>query len=163
MKCGDHLQQKLDAAYNTIVAFIEGFQPARDFFMAGRCYWFAHILDTFVKDLSLSDPQFKEPFSRTDQYDDEYALYGEIVYEPVEGHFLFRVFFTDPLRRDADYFSLFDPSGDVTLEYSTRDLYPMNYLELHDPVWQKRLIADCRDFGLLPMRVPDAEEDSDEQ
>lgn len=91
-------------ANNEILSFINRRFPENNGnWTNGNCYWFAHILNG----------RFPE---------------GEIWYEPVVGHFIFKY---------GDHF--YDWTGEY-LEDTSRAV-PFN--EEYDSSWYKRLIRDC--------------------
>ena len=96
-----------------IEAFIKRFDGAQDVFLHGCCYWFAWIL--------------------AERFKKEYG--GTIVYEPVEGHFLYIV--NEP-------FAVYDIRGNVTGLYAGKEVY--NMLEVRQDSYYNGLMRDCRDF-----------------
>lgn len=105
-----------------ITRFIRNFAGSEKTFTSGCCYWFAYILNQ------------------------EFGL--EIVYEPIEGHFLARD------SSNKKYVSLYDVRGDVTQLYKDCDLYGLSWLMENERGWYDHLMMDCRHF--LP-RVDDTE------
>ena len=96
-----------------ILKFIAHFHGSEDTFLHGCCYWFAHILEM------------------------EY-LYTEavtIMYEPVEGHFIARI-----------YNRYYDIRGDVTELYRGKPMYDMDELAYENTSLYQHLMRDCRDF-----------------
>lgn len=103
---------------NEILDFISRFSGAENTFMNGCCYWFARTLE--------------ERFSAT------YST--EILYEPVEGHFVTSIFKRgEPVR-------YYDVRGDVTNYYFGTDLYSIEWLSVNEPNWYRHIMRDCRDF-----------------
>lgn len=98
---------------NNILDFISRFQGSENTFLHGCCYWFAYILR------------------------EEYG--AEILYEPVEGHFL------SSLTIDEEP-HLFDIRGDVTELYLSKPLYTIFWLRQNEPGWYHRILRDCRHF-----------------
>lgn len=99
--------------------FIKHFKGSKQTFLFGCCYWFAYIL---------------------------HQRFGlEIVYEPVEGHFMAgELLNTDSARM------LFDIRGDVTDKYISNRLYRIDWLMANEPKWYAHLMRDCRDFISIP-------------
>jgi len=111
---------------NDIEQFISHFAGSEDTFLHGCCYWFAHILET--------------------EFGDGYEC--SIVYEPVDGHFLFQIWLpitTDPTFQLLDM-HLFDVRGDVTHLYDDVMLYDVEQLVANEPRWFSHLMRDCKDF-----------------
>ena len=93
-----------------IVKFISRFRGSEDTFLHGCCYWFAHILMV------------------------RFGL--EVVYEPVEGHFLAR----------GCNGKFYDIRGDVTSNYAGLEVYTLTWLKSNEPTWYKHIMRDCRDL-----------------
>lgn len=96
-----------------ILAFIARFHGSEDTFLHGCCYWFAHILD--------------KRFWRTDAVD--------ILYEPVEGHFITKI-----------NNRLYDVRGEVTELYRGKPMYSLDALRHDSGAMYRHLMRDCRDF-----------------
>lgn len=94
-----------------ILEFIDHFNPDSEdvtkVFTEGMCYWFSYIL--------------KGRFPS-----------GKIVYDGVQGHFLFK-----------HGFRLYDITGDVTKKYTSSSLYDIEWLSKHEPSWYMRIYKDC--------------------
>ncbi len=91
-----------------VLRFISMFAGCEKTFMEGMCYWFAFIL--------------------TSRFD------GEILYDPIMGHFLARI--------DG---ALYDVRGDVTSEYQnwTHTLSRWDEYAKNDPKHRERIVQDC--------------------
>lgn len=98
-----------------ILDFINHFKGSEDVFLHGCCYWFARILH--------------ERFELVDNYD------VDIMYEPVEGHFLSKI-------RNRFY----DVRGDVTELYRGKPMYDLWEMHKNDIKMYRHLMRDCRDF-----------------
>ena len=108
--------------HNEILSFISHFAGSEDTFLYGCCYWFAFILRS------------------------RFGL--DIVYEPVEGHFLARAFLPSEIRDGVVSYSecFFDIRGDVTAMYSGKETYKESWLKKNEPNWYARIMNDCRYF-----------------
>lgn len=99
--------------HEKILNFISRFHGSEYVFLHGCCYWFASILD--------------------------YRFYQEantqIMYEPVEGHFITKI---------NNHF--YDVRGDVTELYRGKPMYEMNDMIRSNPKMYHHLMRDCRDF-----------------
>ena len=95
-----------------IIDFISRFKGSEHVFLYGCCYWFAFILSNRF-----------------------YAEYPEIMYEPVEGHFVTKI--------NGRYY---DVRGDVTDEYCIKSMYRLEDMAQGDSSWYRHLMRDCRDF-----------------
>lgn len=105
-----------------IVQFIKNFSAAKDTFLNGCCYWFAFILSARFH-------------------------CGIIMYEPVEGHFVYAVSDNGNIGGiHGQGFHFYDVRGDVTELYADKPLYSLDYLDKHDPPYYARLMRDCRDI-----------------
>lgn len=91
---------------NEVLQFISQFDGAQDVFLYGCCYWFAHILHN--------------------------RFNGEILYEPVEGHFVTRI---------AN--GLYDIRGEVTEQYKECGLIDWDTYAEVDPLHYKHIVRDC--------------------
>lgn len=119
-------------AFSRVTDFIQNFKDSEDTFLHGCCYWFAFILHK------------------------RFAL--DIVYEPVEGHFLaISPGMGIPCKPNRVH-HIFDIRGDVTDLYNTCTLYPVRWLSINEPNWYTHLMRDCRDF--LPAIDEPTEEES---
>ena len=119
-----------------IRGFIERFNGAKDTFLHGCCYWFARILYERFKDRGIQE-----------------RCCSFILYEPVEGHFLFGVCRWDVwmsrVRHDVkagEELKVYDVRGDVTELYKGKELYTMRYLRDEMEEYYDNLMRDCRDF-----------------
>lgn len=99
----------------TVLDFIAHFKGSEEVFLHGCCYWFAKILyERF---------ELEEDFS------------VDIMYEPVEGHFLAKI-------RHRFY----DVRGDVTEQYRGKPMYDLYTMMREDIKMYRHLMRDCRDF-----------------
>jgi hypothetical protein len=96
-----------------ITRFIDRFRGCEDVFLKGCCYWFAHILNY-----------------RFDRECD-----ADIMYEPVEGHFITRI--------DNHFY---DARGDVTELYRGKPMYDIYELRRENSKLYDKLMRECRDF-----------------
>ena len=111
----------LNETDDRILEFISRFRGSEDTFLHGCCFWFANIL--FI----------------------EFGF--EIVYEPIEGHFL--AMRTTTVQKDGacyDVHEYFDIRGNVTDKYRGLELYPLQQIHDSEPKWYSHLMRDCRDF-----------------
>lgn len=118
-----HFEQFLDQ-YNKILSFIAKFGSAKDCFLNGCCYWFAHILT-----------------ARFNVWDD---IDVSIVYDQIEGHFASRFCFTE-----IGIVRYFDVTGDIT---DLRDIElwtPMLTIYIKDPTYFSRIARDCINFDTI--------------
>ena len=105
-----------------VVNFIRHFKGSEDVFLHGCCYWFALILH------------------------ERFGL--EIVYEPIEGHFLATKMFVE-YNNDgsASYrYRRYDIRGDVSDMYRGHEVYSIDWLKEYEPTWYDHIMRDCRDF-----------------
>ena len=123
-----------------VVQFIQHFSDAHETFLHGCCYWFTLILlRRFRKEIA------------------EAMLLGYVLYEPIEGHFIFGIGdYRRAIGKNDDHFRYFDIRGDVTDLYKGKDLYTLRYMMKKMPKYYEHLMRDCRDF--LP---PDEEEQNE--
>ena len=96
-----------------IQRFIERFHGSENTFLHGCCYWFARILN--------------------DQFSIRYG--AEIMYEPVEGHFLTCI-----------HGRYYDIRGDVSEAYRGKPMYILSELRRENSTMYRHLMRDCRDF-----------------
>ena len=119
---------------DVIEQFIKRFDGSQKVFLHGCCYWFAWILKERFYDMLRKNK------------------YGcDIVYEPVEGHFLFAIYRAD----EAEYqeYSYFDIRGNVTSMYNGNELYKRWHMKYSMPKYYANLMRDCRDI------IADVDED----
>jgi len=113
-----------------IIHFIKQFSAAKETFLHGCCYWFAWILYW----------RFREAAAKA-------AWVANILYEPVQGHFIFGICDTKLLDgKTDDNFMYFDVRGDVTDMYKGKELYTIRKMMDEMPDYYRRLMRDCRDF-----------------
>ena len=113
--------------HDEVVRFIQRFNGAEDVFLHGCCYWFAWIL--------------------------QQRFGAEILYEPVEGHFLAFIPYIATCwpghseeNVDPSDGRLYDVRGDVSHIYADRGLYTVGWLRRNEPTWYAHIMRDCRDF-----------------
>ena len=97
-----------------ILDFIDRFKGSEEVFLHGCCYWFAHILND----------RFRQAYET------------DVLYEPVEGHFITKI-----------GNRLYDVRGDVTDLYRGKPMYDMFEEEFENSGMYRHLMRDCRDFG----------------
>ena len=109
--------------------FIKHFDGAQDVFINGCCYWFARILNGRFSAMLANDMHV-----------------GYILYEPVEGHFLFGVADVRELHGDDRAFEYYDIRGNVTRLYKGKELYTIRRMIDEMPDYYDHLMRNCRDF-----------------
>ena len=101
-----------------IIDFIKRFKGSEDVFLHGCCYWFARILE--------------ERFA--------YKYCTQIIYAPIEGHFVTRIWNKNSPSK------LYDIRGDVTAIYKDSVLDSLEDIRRYDETHYTHLMRDCRDF-----------------
>ena len=116
--------------YKDMLDFISHFKGSEDVFLHGCCYWFAWILYWRFRDSAAKAMWVKN-----------------IMYEPVQGHFIFGVCDMKLFDGKTDKnFMYFDVRGDVTDMYKGKELYTIRKMMDEMPDYYRRLMRDCRDF-----------------